>query len=365
MEKTAPGYWGLTESTETAEAIEITKCGADPVSAPHKGRFVKMENNVRNILPGPMREVFDSIVEQRVLGASNHIAMVGDMIEAVVRRGEDEQRPADQVIDEILAVADFFIATRGEASQAVSNAILLMTHNIRSYAGMDLKEAAPLILETKNSYARTAAEAVKQCVSYGVRLAEAMETIFVYDYSSTVEKFLRGLKENGKQYTVYIAESRIIDGGRPFVKACLESGHKIKFIPEASMMYYLKDCHGAFMGAETFYPDGTGFNTTGSDIVGLICRHYGVPLYFLTPLIKLDIRPVFGGRKKLVYDDLKEKLTANWGEDLDRGSVDFITPELVGVEPEFIRGFVTEKGVIPSGQMYGISMEYSRNLRGV
>ena len=77
MEKTAPGYWGLTESTETAEAIEITKCGADPVSAPHKGRFVKMENNVRNILPGPMREVFDSIVEQRVLGASNHIAMVG------------------------------------------------------------------------------------------------------------------------------------------------------------------------------------------------------------------------------------------------------------------------------------------------
>ena len=74
---------------------------------------------------------------------------------------------------------------------------------------------------------------------------------------------------------------------------------------------------------------------------------------------------MFGGRKKLVYDDLKEKLTANWGEDLDRGSVDFITPELVGVEPEFIRGFVTEKGVIPSGQMYGISMEYSRNLRGV
>jgi len=41
-----------------------------------------------------------------------------------------------------------------------------------------------------------------------------------------------------------------------------------------------------------------------------------------------------------------------------------VTPELVGVEPGAIRAFITEIGVIPSGQMYGISMEYSKNLRG-
>lgn len=322
-----------------------------------------MDNNVRDILPVHMREAFDSIVEQRILGASNHIAMVGDMIEAIVQRGAEEHRPTAQVIEEIFAVTGFFIAIRGEASQAVSNAILLMIHNIRSYAKLDIKKAADLILKTKNSYARSAAEAVKQCVSYGVKLAEDMDRIFVYDYSSTVEKFLRGLKENEKKYEIYIAESRIIDGGRPFVKACQESGHKIKFIPDAAMMYYLKDCDGAFMGAEAFYPDGTGFNTTGSDIVGLICTYYQIPLYFLTPLIKVDVRPVSGGRKKLVYDNLKDKLTASWGADLNRDSIDFITPELVGVEPGFIRGFVTEKGVIPSGQIYGVSMEYSRSLR--
>ena len=61
---------------------------------------------------------------------------------------------------------------------------------------------------------------------------------------------------------------------------------------------------------------------------------------------------------------MKEKLTAAWGDEADLDSIDFITPELVGVEPGFIRGFVTEKGVIPSGQMFGISMEYSRSLRG-
>lgn len=322
-----------------------------------------MEDKIRAILPEEVREAFDSIVEQRVLGAGNHISMIGDMIAAIVERGVREHRLAASVIEDIVEVTDYFIATRGEASQAVSNAIRLMVHNIRNYNGWDMDKAAEAILSVKDSYAGTAAAAIEKCVAYGVKLANDMENIFVYDYSSTVEKFLRRLAENQKQYQIYIAESRVIDGGKPFVKACQEAGHRIKFIPEASMMYYLKECDGAFMGAETFYPDGTGFNTTGSDIVGLICKYYGIPLYFLTPMIKVDIRPVTGGRKNLVFDDLKEKLSASWGGNIKTEEIDFVTPELIGVAPEFIRAFITEEGIIPSGQMYGVSMEYSRKLR--
>ena len=80
-------------------------------------------------------------------------------------------------------------------------------------------------------------------------------------------------------------------------------------------------------------------------------------------MIKVDIRPVAGGRKNLVFDDLKKKLSASWGEDIRTEDIDFMTPELIGVAPEFIRAFITEEGIIPSGQMYGISMEYSRKLR--
>lgn len=323
-----------------------------------------MKNKVREMLPEDMRESFDAIIEQRILGAGNHIAMIGNMIEAITARGLKKNLPTEVVIAEILQMADFFIETRGEASQAVSNAILLMTHNIEEYKGMDIKAAAEKILDVKNSYAKLLNNAVQTCVRYGVSLAENMENIFVYDYSSTVEKFIRALAQSQGSYKIYIAESRIIDGGYPFVKGCLESGHRVKFIPDASMMFYLKECDCAFMGAETFYPDGTGFNTTGSDIVGLICQYYHIPLYFLTPLIKLDIRPVKGGEKKLVYDDLSGKLSASWDESVDKTFIDFITPELVGVRPEFIRAFITERGIIPANQMYGVSLEYSEKLRG-
>lgn len=323
-----------------------------------------MDNDIRNLLPDNEKKSFDNIVEQRVLGAGNHISMIGHMIESIAVRGKSENRETASVISDIKRVAAFFIETRGEASQAVSNAIRIMIHEIDRFGSMDIKAAADEICNIKNSYEKSAREAVEKAVGYAVKLAEEMNCIFVFDYSSTVEKFLRRLKDNGKKYTIYIAESRIINGGLPFVKPCQEAGHNLIFIPDASMMYYMKNCDGAFMGAETFYPDGTAFNTTGSDIAALICRHYKIPLYFLTPLIKLDIRPVIGGRKNLVFDDMKDKLTRDWPAEIDRDAVSFITPELIGVESCFIKGFVTEQGVIPSGQMYGISMEYSRRLRG-
>ena len=163
--------------------------------------------------------------------------------------------------------------------------------------------------------------------------------------------------------TIYIAESRVINGGKPFVKPCIEAGHQIHFIPDASLMYYMKECDGAFMGAESIYPDGTGFNTTGSDIVGLICDYYKKPLYFISPLIKLDVRPVYGKEKTIVINDLKDKLQDVADPD-NHKDIDYYTPELLGVCPEHIKGFITEKGVIPSIQLYDTAMQYIKELRG-
>lgn len=316
---------------------------------------------VRALLPDEVLPSFDGIVDQSILGASKHIALIGDMIEAIARKGERECRPSAQTVADIHTVAQFFIETRGEASQAVSNAILIMVRGIDDAAALDPAEAAKLIIAAKDAYSTQAAEAIATCVGYSVALARSMKRVFVYDYSSTVEKFLRGIAAGGPREVV-IPESRIIDGGKPFVQACLDCGHKVTFIPEAAMMYFLKDCDAAFMGAETFYPDGTGFNTTGSDIVGVLCQHLGVPLYFLTPMIKLDTRPVYGGGKKLVYDDLTAKMSASWGEELSTEGIEFTVPELIGVPPEQIRAFVTEQGIIPATQMYAPAMEYSAYL---
>lgn len=325
------------------------------------GGGLMRSDEVRALLPDEVRPTFDGIVDQSILGASRHISLIGEMIEATARAGVEAGKPSVDIVRDVKKVARFFIATRGAASQAVSNAVLIMIRGIDTCAHLDPFDAAARIVAAKDAYAAQAADAIAACVGYAAELARPMKRIFVYDYSSTVEKFLRAIASDGAREVV-IPESRIIDGGKPFVRVCQESGHAVTFIPEAAMMCFLRDCDAAFMGAETFFPDGTGFNTTGSDIVGVLCGHLGVPLYFLTPLIKLDSRPVYGGHKRLVYDDLTEKLSADWGEGLAREGIDFTVPELVGVPAGQIRAFVTERGVIPAAQMFGPAMEYSAYL---
>ena len=318
-------------------------------------------DKARKALPAAAVKDFDDIVEQRVLGASKHIQMIGKMIEQIAVDSVETNRTIAEMLERIQEVCQFFIHTRGEASQAITNAVYLMTAGYRQHEERDIRTYAQRIIDVKKQYERDCTAASETAVSYAVEIGNRMSAIMVYDYSSSVEAFLR--KINGPK-RIYIPESRVINGGAPFVQPCLEAGHQIHFIPDASMMYYMKSCDGVFMGAESIYPDGTGFNTTGSDIVGLLCDYFHVPLYFISPLIKLDVRPVYGKEKCTVINDLRSKLEPVANPKQVKGTIDYTAPELLAVSPGFIKAFITEQGVIPATQLYDISMKYIKELRG-
>ncbi|MEK3888385.1 hypothetical protein [Bacillus sp. FSL K6-3431] len=319
-------------------------------------------NCARQVLSAEYQEMFDNIVYHRVLGASKHINMIGEMIESIVLDGGENNIPVNAIVDDILTVSHFFKETRGQASQAISNAINIMIKDLEYARNLETKDAVEFILRGKDNYLKGASQALDQVVEYSVEVAKNMKRIMVFDYSSTVDRFLENLEgQNG--LTVYIPESRSIDGGHAFVRTCLQIGHQVKFIPDAAIMYFLKECEAAFMGAETFFPDGTMFNTTGSDIVGLVCKEFNVPLYVLTPLIKVDIRSIYGYQKVLVENDLTHKLAAHWHMD-EQEKTDFICPELLGVDAKYITAYITERGIIPSHQIFNVSLEYYNELKG-
>lgn len=319
-------------------------------------------DEVRELLPEEMRTQLDGIANQTILGASAHIAIIGDMIEAVARRDARHSSSSEQMVSDVKKIVSYFIRTRGKASRAVRNAVLLMVRGIDGCASLSPEDAAERIISTKDSYAASAKEATERCVSYAVKLAADMDTICVFDYSSTVDRFLERLSEDGRKRKVIIPESRIIDGGYPFLKTCAATGYVIRFVPDAAILDALKGCNAVFMGAETFYPDGTGFNTLGSDVVGVLCSYLNIPLYFITPMVKLDVRSVFGDNREAPRDDLFEKYSTTFEVKAYEGTVDFSVPELVGVPPSQIRAFITEHGIIPSGQMFSYSMKYAAYL---
>lgn len=306
---------------------------------------------IKKYLPESQWSSFNDIAEGRILGASRHIKMIGEMIQAIAN-----EMPENQIKECVRQICGYFIETRGKSSYAVVTACNTMMKPILS-ADENIKEIA---VKSVNDYVNQSKKDVDSILEYTRRLCYSMKTIILFDYSSTVEKAICSIKEPLK---VYIPESRAIDGGKPFVNELVKAGHKVHVILDAAMLSVLDECDAAFIGAETFYPDGTAFNTIGSDILAELCHLHHVPYYVLTPLLKVDARAVLGIYKQTLIHDLKEKITEKW-DGIDTENVDFKGIELVGVEPRHITAYVCEKGIIPACSLFQIANEYNERING-
>lgn len=131
----------------------------------------------RELLPPEAQERFDDVNEQRVLGASSHIRIIGDIFLSIAESG------AGNTLALLRGIADHFIATRGESSQAITNAIGLMLRNVH---GSSRAELAQSIREGVERYRAEAAKDLEKIRSLLWAVLEGKRTLLLYDYSSTV-----------------------------------------------------------------------------------------------------------------------------------------------------------------------------------
>ena len=286
-------------------------------------------NDLVNCLPLEAKKKFSDIEDGTVLGASNHIRMIAEMFITI----SDEIQDKAEASNLIKQVSDHFKTTRGLSSYAIVNSL----NKIEHYC----EESDETIYSEK----------IKNGVKH---YFDDCKTIIAFDYSSTVEKTLRELRH---EVTVIIPESRVINGGYNFVQPCLDRGHKVRLIPDASMLTVLRKVDAVIIGAETFYPDGTAFNTAGSDILAVLCKEYDIPYYVLTPMLKVDNRALYGKFKKEIIRDEKETLAKSWSTELAE-KVDFKVIELVPIKPDKITKYVTEHGIVsPCDLNYSLCKE--------
>ena len=313
-----------------------------------------------NYLTDDDKELVEKINNHEILGASNHLNIFANIFIHLVEHNTSLE--AVQIVAEIQDMKNFFMKTRGHSSIAVANGLHVLTEDINK----EIKSKDTLLdqlKENKNHYEKENNENLSKILEYSNNELKDAANILLYDYSSTVEKAVRRILESNPEvnYNIYIAESSAIDGGSPYLPINKYENATLTFFPDAALAYYLSKSNVCLMGAETFYSDGTGFNTIGSDIVGLLCKEKHIPLYFITPMNKLDDRRMQGIKKTIVTTDYKEKYKF---PDKLENTIDTIIPELIDVQPEYIYAFITEDGVVPSNQLYIRSLEYIQKSKG-
>ena len=314
-------------------------------------------DEIAAIIPSQVRDLFDDIRYSRVLGANKHIEMIGSMISAVANEAKNK---AD-LFNNTDKVVGYFKETRGNQSRAVYNAINEMMFGVDKLSTGEIETIKEYINKRIENYKNESENNIKKICNLTNNICENYDTILIFDYSSTINAAVENLN---KKMNIYIPESRALDGGRPFVKSAIAAGHKTYFIPDTTMYEALKKCQAAFIGAESFYPDGTIFNTIGSDIVAILCENLGIPLYVLTPMMKVDVRSVQGYNRlsPMPYNYMR-RLTSGWDEGI-LSQVDFSGNKLVDINSKYIKAIVTEKGIIPAHSMFNIAIDYASELEG-
>lgn len=300
------------------------------------------------------------INNHEILGASQHLDILSDMFIDIVEM--NKELSVLELVNQINNMKDFYLKTRGSSSRAIVNGLARLLLNVNKELS-STEKLFEVLESNKKDFREENDKNMVKILEYSNNELKDSKNILLYDYSSTVEKAIKTLLENNTtiRYNIFIAESSAIDGGSPFLPLNKYKNAKLYFFPDATLAYYVAISDSCLMGAETFYADGTGFNTIGSDIVAILCEEYQVPLYFITPMNKLDIRRLQGIKKEPVTTDYKQKY--KFSEKLE-SDVETVIPELVDVPRERIFAYITEHGIIPSDQLFIYSLEYSKALEG-
>jgi ribose 1,5-bisphosphate isomerase len=119
---------------------------------------------VRQLLNDQASRLFDDIVNSRVLGANNHIRMIGEIM---LLTAEDESENGKSVLYKVRETARFFMETRGQQSRAVYHAIQYYIKGLDELENCGEEEIRARITE--------------RIGAYGVDAAKDMDTLaFIY-----------------------------------------------------------------------------------------------------------------------------------------------------------------------------------------
>jgi translation initiation factor 2B subunit (eIF-2B alpha/beta/delta family) len=288
-------------------------------------------------LPVPGDATMDAlrdIVDEGVLGASNHVALA---LPLVVTTAE---APRPTARDEALALASFISATRGAGAPIVANALAWLTEGV---AELPREAAAARLRERAGQWDALAKARRARLVSRAAEALRDRRAPLIYDYSSTAADVVRALAAQSGLDRLVIPESRAIDGGRRYMQALADLGVPILFLPDAALEQAAARSDVVLLGAESVTRDGGVVNTVGSVLAARAAQARGVPVYGAADLFKVGRlaageMPPFEPRR---YDFLLAQGEAASTE----------APELETVPPALIEAILTEEGPLPPARI--------------
>jgi ribose 1,5-bisphosphate isomerase len=187
--------------------------------------------------------------------------------------------------------------------------------------------------------------AVKTIGQIGSRLIQDGDIIFTYCNSATAFGVLKTAFAMGKEFTVYVPETRPKYQGHITASWLDEAGISCSLITDNSIRFLIARSDKVFVGADSITANGAVVNKIGTSLVALAADEARLDFFVAAESYKFSPATMTGELIEIEERDVSEvvskKKLARWKNVSVRNPAFDITP------PEYIDAIITEQGVIP------------------
>ena len=181
--------------------------------------------------------------------------------------------------------------------------------------------------------------AVKKSAEWGATIITNSDYLTTCSYSSTVGETLKVAKQQGKNFKVFVAESRTDDNkfqyGQILAKFLKSINIPTEVFPDTKIYRYVPKTKYVLVGADSLLCDGSIINGAPTYKVARKAKEYGIPFYSVCETTKANTLSYLGKNT-----ELKE------GFEL--------------VPANLITGIITEKGILDADEIVEIMKEKSK-----
>jgi ribose 1,5-bisphosphate isomerase len=193
--------------------------------------------------------------------------------------------------------------------------------------------------------ARRSEENLDRLAEVGAHLLADGMTVITHSRSDSVIRILRAAARHRKTLTVIATESRPLLEGRRVLEAAAHLGFRGQLIPDAALAARMRAADLALVGADAILPSGAFLNKTGTFLLALAARHFGVPLYVAAETAKVDPRSVEGHLPE-VGERPPEEVTQGWRPP---DGITVWNRFFETTPAELVEAYITELGLLPAG----------------
>jgi ribose 1,5-bisphosphate isomerase len=230
---------------------------------------------------------------------------------------------------------------------SLPNGIRFVMHktNLLLKEKLSIEEFKKEVLAIVKEFINKSEGALNKIAVFGAKRIEDGETIMTHCNSAAVIAILKKAYNEGKNFKVYVTETRPLYQGRITAKQLGEAGIKTILIIDSAARYFMNKVDKVLVGADAVAVNGAVVNKIGTSMIALAAYEARTQFLVAAETYKFSPETMIGELIHIEERSWKEIISNEELKEILNCEVK--NPAFDVTPPEYIDAIITEEGVIP------------------